>query len=65
MSEKALVFYCKDCGALFFASMVRPNVLERNAAEIAKYLNNGDRMEVIDTEEVTIQFGRCSCDSCN
>jgi len=61
MGQKAIVFYCKQCGELFFAAMARPDVLQANAEEIAEYLQNGDRMEVIDADEVAIQFGTCHC----
>jgi len=61
MTQKALVFYCKTCGALFFAAMARPNVLAHCADDIAEYLEHGDRMEVIDADEVPIKFERCTC----
>lgn len=58
-SEKAIVFYCKDCGALFFAVM--QNVAEEYSKEIAAYLANGDRMEIVDPTVVNVQFQRCTC----
>ena len=61
MANKAIVFYCKDCGALFFAAMARPEVLQNSAIEIAEYLQNGDRLEVVDVDEGKIKFGTCHC----
>ena len=59
MNEKAIVFYCKDCGALFFAVM--QNIAYEYRAEIAGYLADGDRMEVVDASVVNVQFQRCTC----
>ena len=61
MSKYAIVFYCKTCGALFFAAMTRPNVLRGCAAEIDDYIANGDRMEVIDTDVTPVRLERCHC----
>ena len=61
MSKYAIVFYCKACGALFFAAMTRPNVLRGCAAEIDDYIANGDRMEVIDTDVTPVRLERCHC----
>lgn len=59
MNEKAIVFYCKDCGALFFAVM--QNIAYEYRAEIAGYLADGDRMEIVDPTVVNVQFQRCTC----
>lgn len=58
-NENAIVFYCKDCGALFFAVM--QNIAEEYSKEIAGYLADGDRMEVVDASVVNVQFQRCTC----
>lgn len=63
MGEKAIVFYCHGCGAMFFAAMARPQVFKDSADEIAEYLQAGDRMEVIDADEVRVQFESCKCNN--
>ena len=59
MSEKAIVFHCKTCDALFFAAM--QSVAGDYAQEIAEYLANGDRMEIVDPQEVSVKFAMCHC----
>lgn len=59
MSEKAIVFYCKTCGALFFAVM--QSAVGSHAQEIAEYLEKGDRMEIVDPEVIPIAFSACHC----
>lgn len=61
MPDEALVFYCKKCGVLFFAVVNDPNLIKGCADEIASYIANGDRMNIVDTTKVKVRFGHCAC----
>ncbi len=52
MDTKAVVFYCKDCGGLFFAAVNEIKVLKESAEEIVEYIHEGHRLEVIEKQSV-------------
>lgn len=57
-----IVFYCKDCGKLFFAAVNMPHVMREAAKDIAEYLAKGHRMSEVDTSTVRVTMERCTCD---
>lgn len=61
MSRKAIVFYCKDCGELFFAAMKESQVIKDSKKEIIQYLAEGHRMEEVDPDVVRVSLGNCKC----
>lgn len=58
-----IVFYCKDCGSMFFASVNDPKYpMDKDTAkEIASYLQEGHIMKTITDKEVRENFGGCRC----
>ena len=61
MSRKAIVFYCKDCGELFFAVMKYPETTKNSKKEIIQYLSEGHKMEEVDPDVVRVSLGECKC----
>lgn len=61
MSEKAIVFYCKGCGSLFFAAMKREKTIKDAKKEIIQYLSEGHRMEEVDSGVVKVKLEECKC----
>lgn len=61
MNEKAIVFYCKGCGALFFAAMKRESTIKHAKKEIIQYLSEGHRMEEVDPDVVKVKLEECRC----
>ena len=59
--EKAIVFYCKGCGELFFAAIKNKSNIEDSKKEIIQYLAEGHKMEEVDADKVKIIFGSCKC----
>ena len=60
MDTKAVVFYCKDCGGLFFAAVNEIKVLKESAEDIVEYIHEGHRLEVIAKESVS-RATWCKC----
>jgi hypothetical protein len=46
---------------MFYASVVRADFLAEDSEQIAEYLQQGDRLEVVDIGEVKIKFETCHC----
>ena len=61
--RKAIVFYCKNCGELFFACIKDPLAIKNSKKEINQYLIEGHRIAEVDIEEVQVKFGSCKCDN--
>jgi len=59
--EKAIVFYCKDCGELFFAAIKNERNIRDSAEEIIEYLAGGHEIDEIDANEESINLGKCTC----
>lgn len=59
--EKAIVFYCKGCGELFFAAVKNERNIKDSKKEIIQYLAEGHKMEEIDADKVNVALGRCVC----
>lgn len=59
--EKAIVFYCKGCGEMFFAAVKNERVIRDSQREIIQHLVDGHKMEEVDADVVKIKFGRCKC----
>lgn len=59
--EKAIVFYCKDCGVLFFATIKNERNIRDSKKEIIQYLAEGHKMEEVDSDVVKIKLGSCKC----
>jgi len=57
----AMGFYCKGCGALFFAIEASPDNLRDHAGEISWYMHNEDRLAIMDMDLVRITLQRCMC----
>ena len=58
----SIVFYCKDCGAMFFASINDPEWYDDDLAkDVSEYLKEGHRMETVDNETVRANFNSCTC----
>ena len=57
--EKAIVFYCKYCGEMFFATVKNEKNIRDSQKEIIQYLAEGHKMEEIDSDKVGIRFGGC------
>lgn len=62
MSEKAVVFYCKGCDALFFAAMKREKTIKDAHKEIIQYLAEGHRMEEVNPDVVKVKLEECKCE---
>ena len=62
MSEKAIVFYCKGCGALFFAAMKRGDSIKGAKKEIIEYLAEGHRIEEVNPDVVKVKLEECKCE---
>lgn len=57
-----IVFYCKDCGQMFYASVNSSDAFDDDSAqEIAEFLLAGHRMETTDTNNVRANFKGCQC----
>ena len=59
--EKAIVFYCKDCGEMFFAAIKNESIIKDSKKEIIQYLAEGHKMEEVDSDLVKIKLGSCKC----
>ena len=59
--NKAIVFYCKGCGEMFFATIKNERNIRDSQKEIIEYLAEGHRMEEVNPDEVGIKFGGCKC----
>lgn len=57
----AVCIYCKDCGALFFAAVKRPEVMKDAARYITKYLKQGYTIKELDVEQVRVEMQSCHC----
>jgi len=57
--EKAIVFYCKGCGEMFFATVKNERNIRDSQKEIIQYLAEGHRMEEVDSDEVRKNFRGC------
>jgi hypothetical protein len=55
----AIVFYCKVCAEMFFAS-VNDEYIKNDVRNIAKYIKQGHRMSEISTQDVRLAKW-CSC----
>ena len=56
---KAIVFYCKDCGELFFAALKNERNIQDSKKEIIQYLSEGHKIEEVDM--VKLKLGGCQC----
>jgi hypothetical protein len=57
-----IVFYCKDCGQMFYASVNSLSAFDEDSTqEVAKLLLDGHRMETTDTANVRANFKGCEC----
>ena len=63
MSKLNIVFYCKNCGALFFACEKSPKVIKDSKKEINQYLMEGHKIAEVSTEEIRAKFGLCKCNN--
>lgn len=61
MSEKAIVFYCKGCGSLFFAAMKSEKTIKNAKKSIIQYLSEGHRIEEVDPDVVKVKLEECKC----
>ena len=59
--EKAIVFYCKDCGELFFATVKSERNIRDVGEDIIEYLAEGHEIKEVDANEVNIKIGSCKC----
>jgi hypothetical protein len=59
--DKAIVFYCKDCGELFFATVKSKRNIRDVADEIIEYLIEGHEIKEIDIKDDGIKLGKCLC----
>lgn len=59
--ETSIVFYCKDCGNLFFAAVNSPNILADCSNDIRLYLRQGHKMAEVPHETVRQSFASCKC----
>ncbi|KKT30324.1 MAG: hypothetical protein UW18_C0018G0002 [Microgenomates group bacterium GW2011_GWF1_44_10] len=57
--KTAIVFYCKVCGGIFFAS-VNDEHIKDDARDIARYIKQGHRMSEISVQDVRAQKW-CTC----
>jgi len=58
----SIVFYCKGCGKMFFATVDRPDCMDKDTTnEIAQYLHEGHRLEKVNVETVRKEFNGCDC----
>lgn len=60
-STTSIVFYCKDCNAMFFAAANEPNVLRDCGRDIARYIKAGHGMAEVTHEDVRKSFSHCRC----
>lgn len=59
--NKAIVFYCKGCGELFFAALKNERNIKDSKKEIIQYLAEGHKMEEVDSDVVKTKLGSCKC----
>ena len=59
--EKAIVFYCKDCGELFFATVKSERSIRDVGEDIIDYLAEGHKIKEIDIKDDGIKLGKCTC----
>ena len=62
--KDSIVFYCKDCGGMFFATCEDP-VSKESAKDIAEYLQMGHRLEKVSAATVRKEWGDSKCAECN
>lgn len=55
-----IVFYCKDCGQMFYAGS-QEFTDEESVGEVATYLSQGHKMRTVDTKTVKRDFNGCQC----
>jgi len=55
----AIVFYCKVCAGIFFASVNNEHIQD-DARDIARYIKQGHRISEISVEDVRLSKW-CSC----
>lgn len=63
LKTSSMVFYCKDCGGLFFAAVKCEQVMKdkQTMRDIGRYLKEGHKIAEISVEEVRKNFTGCSC----
>ena len=59
--NKAIVFYCKDCGELFFAAVKSERNIRDVGGDIIEYLAEGHEIKEVDIKDDSIKLGKCTC----
>ena len=55
-----IVFYCKDCGQMFYAGS-QEHMDDGSADDVAYYLRQGHKMMTVDTATVRRDLNGCQC----
>ena len=62
MTDKSIVFYCKNCKGMIFASKNKPERLVDCADEIHQFILEGQRLDLINSEDIDEHTKWCKCD---
>ena len=61
METQSVVFYCKDCGGMFYACLDEPLLIADEAKAIKLYNKQGHKMAKVSKDIVRNNFTGCVC----